>query len=439
VPEDSLATAGVSRDGGWLPPGVVRQFPVGTVFDLPPSDRRCMGAAERALRRAPTGPVLVVSDSRRSPFLALRSPGRDTIVGSTDDPFGQLHAPASVAAVVLDGVLERTSQPSQQLADVRRRLRSDGMLIVTVGPRGGRRFRTSGRDDRTYVFSGQSLASLLFQCGFGEPEFYRFGVTRLVVARRCALDPPSERPHRLSVIMPVYNEVETFEKTMELVLGKEIPGVQIDVIIVESRSTDGTREKVLSFVDAPRVSVIFEESPQGKGHAVRRGLEAATGDFVLIQDADLEYDVDDYANLLEPLRHGETGFVLGRRRTPDGHWGMRHFGQGSRLSKIMNVGHIAFLALFNVVYQQRLRDPFTMYKVFRRDCLHGIPLECNRFDFDWELTAKLVRAGYKPMELPVSYHSRSFGEGKKIRLFRDPLTWVRACFRYRFSRLYSYR
>ena len=105
----------------------------------------------------------------------------------------------------------------------------------------------------------------------------------------------------------------------------------------------------------------------------------------------------------------------------------------------MNVGHIAFLALFNVVYQQRLRDPFTMYKVFRRDCLHGIPLECNRFDFDWELTAKLVRAGYKPMELPVSYHSRSFGEGKKIRLFRDPLTWVRACFRYRFSRLYSYR
>ncbi len=438
--EHSAANAGVSKDHRWLPPGVIRRSPSGRIDDARPSDSRCSGAAERALRRAPAGPVLVVSSFPSSSLLGLTTPGRDTLVSEPDGPSGRLHAPASVAAVVLDGTLERNDGPSQLLAEARRCLRPEGVLIVTIGAAGReeRRSRTPERDDRTYLFPGQTLASLLFQCGFGEPEFHRFGDTRFVVARRSDLDPPSERPHRLSVIMPVYNEEETFEKTIELVLGKEIPGVQIDVIIVEGRSTDGTREKVLKYVDTPRVSVILEESNQGKGHAVRRGLQAATGDFVLIQDADLEYDVDDYEKLLEPLRDGETGFVLGRRRTPDGAWGMRHFGQQSRMSHVMNVGHIAFLALFNVVYQQRLRDPFTMYKVFRRDCLHGIPLECNRFDFDWELTAKLIRAGYEPIELPVSYYSRSFEEGKKINLLRDPPTWVRACFRYRFSRLYSY-
>jgi hypothetical protein len=92
--------------------------------------------------------------------------------------------------------------------------------------------------------------------------------------------------------------------------------------------------------------------------------------------------------------------------------------------------------LFNLVYGQRLKDPFTMYKVFRRDCLTGINLECDRFDFDWELTAKLIRRGHHPIEIPVWYHSRSFSEGKKINLLSDPISWVRACFKYRFTPLY---
>ena len=133
------------------------------------------------------------------------------------------------------------------------------------------------------------------------------------------------------------------------------------------------------------------------------------------------------------------GFVLGCRQSPEGHWGMRHFGQQSGLSKVMNLGHVGFLLLFNVVYQQRLRDPTTMYKVFRRDAYEGIRFTRDRFDFDWELVCKLVRRGHVPIEVPVNYHSRSFAEGKKVRFFRDPLTWIRACFKYRFSRLYSYR
>ena len=92
--------------------------------------------------------------------------------------------------------------------------------------------------------------------------------------------------------------------------------------------------------------------------------------------------------------------------------------------------------MFNVLYGQRLRDPFTMYKVFWRDCLHGLDLECNRFDFDFELVIKLIRKGYRPLEIPVNYRSRSFQEGKKVSVLRDPLTWLRALLRYRFGSIY---
>ena len=130
---------------------------------------------------------------------------------------------------------------------------------------------------------------------------------------------------------------------------------------------------------------------------------------------------------------GRAAFVLGSRHGKDGAtWKVRHFADQAHVSWFMNLGHVLFTALFNVTYGTRLRDPFTMYKVFRRDCLYGLTFEANRFDFDWELVGKLVRAGYTPLEIPVNYESRSFGEGKKVLLFRDPLTWIRACFKYRF-------
>src|SRR6185437_10522583 len=100
-----------------------------------------------------------------------------------------------------------------------------------------------------------------------------------------------------------------------------------------------------------------------------------------------------------------------------------------------NAGHWFFTFLVNVLFLQRLRDPFTMFKVFRRDCLFGLELECNRFDFDFELLIKLLRKGYRPIELPVNYRSRSFKEGKKVRMFRDPFTWFRALMRLRFAEI----
>ncbi len=257
-----------------------------------------------------------------------------------------------------------------------------------------------------------------------------------VMARKAAHGPLDRRRARLSVVMPVYNERATFTEVATQLVAKEIAGLELELVIVESNSSDGTREEVRRFEGHDRVMVVYEARPRGKGHAVRTGLQHATGDFILIQDADLEYDLNDYELLLEPLRTFRTAFVLGARHGMDGTtWKMRHFTDQVFLSQVMNFGHLFFTALFNVVYGQRLRDPFTMYKVFRRDCISGLTFESNRFDFDWELVGKLVRAGYTPLEIPVNYSSRSFKEGKKVSLWRDPFTYVRACLKYRFVRL----
>ena len=306
-------------------------------------------------------------------------------------------------------------------------------VVEPIAPSERRRRRRLITSPDQGTFTVDSLSRLLFEHGFVET---RLEVEQGVVTARAVRGkdlPPTERPLRLSVVMPVYNERETFRTVFEELLAKSIPDTEIDIIIVESNSTDGTRDDVLAFADDPRVSVVLESSAKGKGHAVREGLRRATGDVILIQDADSEYDMDDYELLLDPLRRYEASFVLGSRMRHDGRWGLRHFERDQFTSGLMNVGHLAFLGLFNVVYRQRLSDPFTMYKVFRRDCLTDMYLECDRFDFDWELTAKLIRRGHTPVELPVHYESRSFSEGKKITMFGDPLSWVRACFKYRFA------
>ena len=239
---------------------------------------------------------------------------------------------------------------------------------------------------------------------------------------------------RLSVIVPVFNEIGTVREALEAIVAKQVPGWTKEVIIIESNSTDGTRAIVQDFASRAGVRLIFEERPRGKGHAVRAGLGVATGDVILIQDADLEYDLDDYDVLLAPLAARTQTFVLGSRHGQGG-WAMRKFTDQPFQAFVLNTGHWFFTLCINVSLGIWLRDPFTMYKVFRRDCLAGLTLECNRFDFDWELLIKLVRRGHRPIEIPVSYESRSFKDGKKITYFRDPLTWLWALVKYRFCRL----
>jgi ubiquinone/menaquinone biosynthesis C-methylase UbiE len=240
--------------------------------------------------------------------------------------------------------------------------------------------------------------------------------------------------HCLSVVMPAYNEANTIQQAIEKVLHKQLLNVDLELILVESNSTDGTREIVNRYQDHPRVKIVLEEKPNGKGHAVRAGFKAATGDFILIQDADDEYDIEDYDVLVEPLISGMEAFVLGCRHGTSG-WKIRKFSGEPMRALLLNLGHWFFASLINITYGMWLRDPFTMYKVFRRDCIQNISFECNRFDFDCELLIKLIRKGFKPIEIPVGYRSRSFSEGKKVKIFTDPLTWLKAIIKYRFVKV----
>jgi hypothetical protein len=156
---------------------------------------------------------------------------------------------------------------------------------------------------------------------------------------------------------------------------------------------------------------------------------------ILIQDADLEYEVSDYPLLLQPISDGRVAFVLGSRHLGSNRWLIRRFARRGFQAAFMNVGGMLFHTLFNIVFASRLTDPTSMSKVFRVDCLQGLQLTCNRFDFDYELLGKLMRAGFPPLEVPVSYRSRGFDQGKKIRVLRDPPGWVWAIFKARFSRI----
>lgn len=245
---------------------------------------------------------------------------------------------------------------------------------------------------------------------------------------------------RLSVIVPVYNERSTFRELMERLVAKQIEDVDIEIIVVESNSTDGSRDEVRSFAGHPRITIVLQDRPAGKGNAVRAGLARATGDIILFQDADLEYEVEDYDDLIRPLRAYQRNFVIGSRHGREGSsWKIRDFNDAPALSQFFNVGHLIFLALLNGLYGQSMKDPFSMFKVFRSDCIAGLTFVSNRFDFDFEIVIKLLRKGYRPLEIPVNYHARSLSEGKKVTMVRDPLTWLRALVRFRTNDLYAPR
>ena len=343
------------------------------------------------------------------------------------DPEDLPTAAGTFNVCVLADVVECTLDPLTMAVQAWDRLAPGGTLLVT--------FHARGNADHLLSFDRHTAESLLVRAGFDQ---VRIDTTDGVVAlaRRTAEGPIDRRCPVLSVVMPVFNERATFAEVAAQLLSKRLTGYKLELIIIESNSTDGTREEVRRFENDPRVTVIYEDRPRGKGHAVRAGLARATGDFVLIQDADLEYDLDDYERLLEPLRNYRHALVLGSRHGANASsWQLRQFEEQPIVSRIMNVAHVGFTWFFDIVYGTRLRDPFTMYKVFRRDCLSGLTFESNRFDFDWELLGKLVRRGYMPVEIPVRYHSRSYSEGKKVRFWHDPITWVRACLKYRFVRL----
>ncbi len=419
-------------------------------------DRPASDAAVAAVRCA----IRVARDYARSEARRVAVVGHvnQTQIGGIDvlSPARLAESTATYDLIILLAALERESDPFTFLQTVSDRLSAGGSLAVlylSISSPGAAAMRERWlpfSEKPTYCFSTDTMQLLLTRCGFG--DFLTFGDARDAgppidaSARRwfesgaMMLCRPVERDRRglLSVIFPVYNERATVEESLRRVLDKEIPGIDIEVIVVESNSSDGSKDIVERFRDHPRVRLFSEDRPRGKGYAVRTGLQHARGDVVLFQDADLEYDVNDYEKLIAPLFELRRTFVLGSRHNSRGEaWKIRHFQEQAVLANVANLAHLILLRMFNYLYKQDLADPFTMYKVFRRDCLHGLTFECNRFDFDFEINIKLIRKGYKPIEFPVNYESRSFAEGKKVSFFGDPPTWVRAMLKLKRVPLYA--
>jgi glycosyltransferase involved in cell wall biosynthesis len=242
----------------------------------------------------------------------------------------------------------------------------------------------------------------------------------------------STQPEKLSIVLPVYNEARYAARVIDAVLAKQLR-IDKHVIIVESGSTDGTREIVRRYDGRPGVEVVLEDRPRGKGHAVRAGLRRVTGSIVLIQDADFEYDIDDYDALLEPILQRKATFVLGSRSLGLDDWKVRRYGETPVRRMLLNAAQVLYAKTYNALYQQRVTDVNTMFKVFRAECLEGLDLESDGFDLDIELACKLARNGNSPMEVPVNYVARGFNDGKKIRFLRDAVPTYLAFFRYRFG------
>lgn len=230
--------------------------------------------------------------------------------------------------------------------------------------------------------------------------------------------PMSERwSGRVSVIVPIYNEAAHVEDLLRAI---QASPAKKEIILVDDGSTDGTREKLRSLPAMGDVTIIFHEKNYGKGAAVRTALSFARGEYVLIQDSDLEYDPQDYSALLKPIEEGRANVVYGVR--PDRpERGMRFF-----------LGAKLLTHLTNFLYRSGIHDEATCYKVFRRSVLSQIRLDCLRFEFCPEVTAKLSRMGERIAEVPISYFPRSAVEGKKIR-HSDGWLAIWTLIRYRFS------
>jgi len=224
---------------------------------------------------------------------------------------------------------------------------------------------------------------------------------------------------KLSVIIPCYNEKNTIA---EIVRRVRAVGMADEIIIVDDGSTDGTREVLAQLPAGDDLKIIYHDRNLGKGAAVRTGFRNASGDVLLIQDADLEYDPREYPILLRPIEEGISKVV----------YGSRFLGGPRKAMFFWNmVANRTLTLVTNILYNSIISDMETGYKVFRAEVIRGIPLRSRRFDFEPEITAKILKRGYRIYEVPISYNGREWEEGKKI-TWRDGVIAMWTLIRYRF-------
>ncbi len=224
---------------------------------------------------------------------------------------------------------------------------------------------------------------------------------------------------KLSVIMPVFNEARTLEAIVKQVLDTGLPS---EIVMVDDGSTDGTRDLMKQWENHPVIRVILHDKNQGKGSAVRTGFEKATGEVLVIQDADLEYDPRDYPKLLQPIEEGRADVVYGSRFIG---------GPARKVYFWHRVGNMVLTLITNILYNIDLTDMETCYKCMRKEIVEGMELRSRRFEFEPEITAKIAKRGYRIYEVAIAYYGREYDEGKKITGW-DALPAIWTLIKYRF-------
>ncbi len=224
---------------------------------------------------------------------------------------------------------------------------------------------------------------------------------------------------KTAVIVPVYNEEKTIKEILNKIL---ISKIEKDIIVVDDCSTDKSRKILKKYADENIITLLLHDKNQGKGAAIRTGLKAANSDIILIQDADLEYDPEDYPKLIQPILEEKTHVVYGTRM---------HSLSNKDMHTLHYFGNKLLTFITNTLFGSKISDMETCYKVFRSNVINDMKLRARRFDFEPEITAKILKKGYKIQEIPVKFIPRSFKEGKKI-TWKDGIKHMYYLIKYRF-------
>jgi len=225
---------------------------------------------------------------------------------------------------------------------------------------------------------------------------------------------------KLSIIIPVYNEEKTIAEVINRVLNVQLKNIEKEIIIVDDFSTDNTRE-ILKKINNNKTKILYHAKNMGKGSAIRTALKYVTGDIILIQDADLEYKPEEHPKLIKPILDKKTKIVYGSRFTK----------QHKPRYLFYYMGNLILTFITNLLYNSNITDMETCYKVFTKDVIKNLKLKAKRFDFEPEITAKILKKHYKIYEVPISYKCRAVKEGKKI-TWKDGIKAIYYLMKYRF-------